>query len=121
MVVALFAAAAFSITVSDVHTDGDSLVPFAKMTVKYPELSKELFAKIETSDDSHVDESELPAALEAGTIAECAEYACSLVIGSASKDQSHGHELACLEKLTGGSRAVPRLQQSLLSLCSATG
>lgn len=70
MVVALFAAPAFSLTVSDVDTDGDSLVSFTEMSVLYPDLTEESFAEIDTSGDSFVDESELIAALEAGTIAE---------------------------------------------------
>jgi hypothetical protein len=70
MVVALFAAPAFSLTVSDVDTDGDSLVSFTEMSVLYPDLTEEVFAEIDTSGDSFVDESELTAALEAGTVAE---------------------------------------------------
>lgn len=73
IVVAMFAAPAFALTVSDVDTDGDSLVSFAEMAVKYPDLSEEAFGEIDTSDDSYVDESELAAALEAGVIEEPAE------------------------------------------------
>ncbi|KNX40027.1 EF hand [Roseovarius tolerans] len=70
MVVALFAAPAFSLTVSEVDTDGDSLVSFTEMSVLYPDLTEEVFAEIDTSGDSFVDESELTAALEVGTVAE---------------------------------------------------
>lgn len=73
MLVALFAAPAFALTVSDVDTDGDSLVSFTEMSVMYPELTEEVFAEIDTSDDNLVDEIELAAALEAGTIVEPAE------------------------------------------------
>lgn len=73
MVVALLAAPAFALTVSDVDTDGDSLVSFTEMTVKYPDLTEDLFGEIDTGDDSLVDEAELTAALEAGLIAEPAE------------------------------------------------
>ena len=71
--VAMFAAPAFALTVSDVDTDGDSLVSFAEMAVKYPDLTEEVFGAIDTSDDSFVDEAELAAALDAGTIEEPAE------------------------------------------------
>lgn len=73
MVVALFAAPAFSFTVSDVDTDGDGLVSLTEMSVKYPDLTEETFAQIDTSGDRFVDESELTAALEAGTIVKPAE------------------------------------------------
>lgn len=73
VMVAMFAAPAFALTVSDVDTDGDNLVSFAEMTVKYPDLTEEAFGDIDTSDDSYVDETELAAALEAGVIEEPAE------------------------------------------------
>ncbi|SUZ33539.1 hypothetical protein ROE7235_03311 [Roseibaca ekhonensis] len=73
MLVALFAAPAFALTVSDVDTDGDSLVSFTEMSVFYPDLSEGLFEEIDTSNDMLVDESELTAALEAGTIVELAK------------------------------------------------
>ena len=73
MVVALFAAPAFALTVSEIDTDGDSLVSFTEMTVTYPDLTEELFADIDTSDDFMVDETELSAALESGEIVEPAE------------------------------------------------
>ncbi|MCE0507266.1 MULTISPECIES: hypothetical protein [unclassified Roseivivax] len=73
MVVALFAAPAFALTVSDVDTDGDSLVSFTEMAVAYPDLTEALFAEIDTSDDSLVDEAELAAALDQGVILEPAE------------------------------------------------
>lgn len=73
ILVAMFAAPAFAITVADVDTDGDSLVSFAEMAVMYPDLTEEAFGEIDTSDDSFVDETELAAALEAGTIEEPAE------------------------------------------------
>ena len=73
VVVAMFAAPAFAITVADVDTDGDSLVSFAEMVVKYPDLTEEAFSEIDTSADSFVDETELAAAMEAGLIEEPAE------------------------------------------------
>jgi hypothetical protein len=73
IVVAMFAAPALALTVSDVDTDGDSLVSFAEMTVMYPDLTEEAFGEIDTSDDSFVDDAELAAALEAGTIEEPTE------------------------------------------------
>lgn len=73
ILVAMFAAPAFAITVADVDSDGDSLVSFAEMTVKYPDLTEVAFGEIDTSDDSLVDETELAAALEAGMIEEPAE------------------------------------------------
>ncbi|QFS81852.1 hypothetical protein FIU97_03595 [Roseivivax sp. THAF40] len=73
MVVALFAAPAFALIVSEIDTDGDSLVSFTEMTVTYPDLTEELFADIDTSDDFMVDETELSAALESGVIVEPAE------------------------------------------------
>lgn len=73
IVVAMFAAPVFALTVADVDTDGDSLVSFAEMTVKYPDLTEETFGEIDTSDDNFVDEAELASALEAGTIAEPAQ------------------------------------------------
>jgi hypothetical protein len=73
IVVALFAAPAFALSVSDVDTDGDSLVSFTEMSVLYPDLTDELFAEIDTSDDSLVDETELTAAIEAGMIEEPGE------------------------------------------------
>lgn len=73
MVAALFAAPAVALTVSDVDTDGDSLISFTEMAVKYPDLSEEAFGDIDTSGDSFVDETELAAALEAGKIKEPAE------------------------------------------------
>ena len=71
--VALFAAPAFALTVSDLDTDGDSQVSFTEVTVKYPSMSEEDFAEIDTSDDFVLDEAELAAALEAGMIEEPAD------------------------------------------------
>jgi hypothetical protein len=73
MIAALIAAPAFALTVSDVDTDGDSLISFTEMVVMYPELTEEAFGEVDTGDDSFVDEAELTAALEAGVIAEPAE------------------------------------------------
>jgi len=73
LVAALFAAPAYALLVSDVDTDGDSLVSFTEMTVMYPEITEDAFAEIDTSGDTFVDETELAAALEAGTIADPAE------------------------------------------------
>ena len=73
LVVAMFAAPAFAITVADVDTDGDNLMSFTEMTVKYPDMTEEAFGAIDTSADSFVDEAELAAALDAGTISEPAE------------------------------------------------
>lgn len=73
ILVALFAAPAFAITVSDVDTDGDSLVSFTEMTVKYPDLTEQAFAEIDTNDDFQVDDAELTAAVEAGLISEPVE------------------------------------------------
>lgn len=73
ILVAMFAAPAFAITVADVDTDGDNLVSFAEMTVKYPDLTEVAFGEIDTSDDNLVDGTELAAALEAGMIEEPAE------------------------------------------------
>ena len=64
----LIAAPAFALTVSDVDTDGDSLISFTEMAVMYPDISEEAFAVIDTGGDSFVDEAELTAALEAGLI-----------------------------------------------------
>lgn len=66
--VAMFAAPAFALTVSDLDTDGDSLISYTEMTVKYPDLTEDAFGEIDTSDDGFVDEAELAAALAAGTI-----------------------------------------------------
>ncbi len=73
MIAALTAAPAFALTVSDVDTDGDSLVSFAEMAIAYPDLTEEAFAGVDTNADSLVDEAELSAALEAGLIEEPAE------------------------------------------------
>lgn len=73
MLAALIAAPAFALTVSDVDTDGDSLISFTEMVVMYPELTEEAFGAVDTSEDSFVDEAELTAALEAGVIEEPAE------------------------------------------------
>ena len=70
MFAALFAAPAFALALSEIDTDGDSLVSFTEMTVLYPELTEEVFAEIDTSDDTLVDEGELAAALASGVIAE---------------------------------------------------
>ncbi len=67
---ALFAVPAVALTVSDVDTDGDSLISFAEMAVSYPGLTEEAFADVDTSDDEFVDEDELAAALESGLIEE---------------------------------------------------
>ncbi len=72
-VVAMFAAPAFAITISEVDTDGDSLASFTEMAEIYPELTEAQFGEVDTSDDNFVDETELAAALQAGTIAEPAE------------------------------------------------
>ena len=71
--VAMFAAPAFALTVSDLDTDGDGLVSFTEMAVKYPDLTEDAFGEVDTGDDGFVDEAELAAALAAGTIAEPAE------------------------------------------------
>ncbi|MFT6075858.1 MAG: hypothetical protein ACJAZ1_002789 [Yoonia sp.] len=68
LMAALIAAPAFALTVSDVDTDGDSLISFTEMTVLYPDLTEEAFAAVNTSGDSFVDEEELTVALEAGLI-----------------------------------------------------
>ena len=73
ILVAMFAAPAFALTVADVDTDGDSLVSFEEMAVMYPDLTEDAFGEIDVSDDGFVDETELAAALEAGTIEEPAE------------------------------------------------
>ena len=73
LMVSLFAAPAFALTVADVDTDGDSLVSFDEMAVKYPDLTEETFAAVDTGGDGFVDETELAAALEAGTIEAPAE------------------------------------------------
>jgi hypothetical protein len=73
LMAALIAAPAFALTVSDVDTDGDSLISFTEMAVLYPDLTEEAFAAVDTSGDSLVDEAELTAALEAGLIEEPAE------------------------------------------------
>ncbi|WP_254696965.1 hypothetical protein [Octadecabacter sp. SW4] len=73
MMAALIAAPAFALTVSDVDTDGDSLISFTEMAVMYPELTEEAFGAVDTSGDTLVDEAELAAALESGMIEEPAE------------------------------------------------
>lgn len=72
-VAALLAAPAFALSVSEVDTDGDNLISFAEMAQRYPDLTTETFAEVDTGDDEFVDETELAAALEAGLIAEPAE------------------------------------------------
>jgi hypothetical protein len=73
MAVAMFAAPAFALTVTDLDTDGDGLVSFTEMAVKYPDLTEDAFGAVDTGGDGFVDEAELTAALAAGTIAEPAE------------------------------------------------
>lgn len=73
MMVALFAAPAFALAVSDLDSDGDNLISFTEMTVKYPDLSEDIFGEIDTSGDFFVDEAEFAAALESGVIEEPAE------------------------------------------------
>ena len=68
IVASLLAAPTFALTISDVDTDGDSLISFDEMAVSYPDLTEDTFAEVDTSGDSFVDETELSAALEAGTI-----------------------------------------------------
>lgn len=72
MVAALFAAPAFA-AVSDMDTDGDGLASYEEMMAVYTDLTEDVFAEIDTSDDDLVDEDELAAALEAGTIMEPAQ------------------------------------------------
>lgn len=69
----ILAAPAFAVSISDVDTDGDSLVSFTEMSVMYPELTEEAFGEVDTNADSFVDEAELTAALEAGVIEEPVE------------------------------------------------
>lgn len=73
MLVALFAAPAFAITLSDIDTDGDSLVSYDELTVNYPDLGEEVFTQIDTSGDGFADEAELTAAVEAGLIEDMAD------------------------------------------------
>jgi len=73
LMAALIAAPAFAVTVSDVDTDGDSLISFTEMTVMYPDLTEDAFGAVDTSGDTLVDEAELAAALESGMIEEPAE------------------------------------------------
>ncbi|MCT8161319.1 hypothetical protein [Pseudoruegeria sp. SHC-113] len=73
MLVALFAAPAFAITLSDIDTDGDSLVSYAEITVNYPDLTEEVFTEIDASGDGFADEAELTAAVEAGLIEDMAD------------------------------------------------
>ncbi len=70
---ALFATPAIALMVSDVDTDGDSLISFAEMTEQYPDLTEEDFGKIDTNEDGLVDDAELATALEAGLIETPAE------------------------------------------------
>lgn len=72
-VATLLAAPAFALSVSDIDTDGDSLISFAEMAELYADLTEETFAGVDTSDDEFVDENELTAALKAGLIEEPAE------------------------------------------------
>jgi hypothetical protein len=71
--VAMFAAPAFAITVADVDTDGDNLISFAEMQVKYPDLTEESFGAVDANGDGFVNDIELAAALDAGMIEEPAE------------------------------------------------
>lgn len=72
-VLALVAAPAFALTVSEIDSDGDSMLTYAELSVKYSELTEELFADIDSSEDNLVDAAELAAALEAGTLVDVAE------------------------------------------------
>lgn len=73
MLAALFAAPALALTLSEVDTDGDSLVSFTEIAMVYPDLTEEVFAEIDTSDDNMLDEAELTAALDSGLIEEDAD------------------------------------------------
>lgn len=70
---AMIAAPAFALTVSEVDTDGDSLISFTEMAAIYPDLTEDVFGEVDTSDDSMVDETELVTALESGMIEAPAE------------------------------------------------
>ena len=67
LVAALFAAPAMA-AISDMDTDGDSLVTYDEMLVAYPDLAEDVFFEIDTSGDGFIDEAELTAALDAGTL-----------------------------------------------------
>ncbi|MHA3913602.1 hypothetical protein [Halovulum sp. GXIMD14793] len=73
ILVALFAAPALAVTVSEMDSDNDSMISFDEMSAFYPDLTDETFSVIDTNDDNLIDETELAVALDSGVIEEPAE------------------------------------------------
>jgi hypothetical protein len=65
----LLATASFAST-AELDTDGDGVVSFNEMLVKYPALTEDGFNAVDTNGDGVVDETEMTAATEAGLIPE---------------------------------------------------
>jgi hypothetical protein len=66
--VAATATAAFAQDVATLDTDGDKMVSLAELNVSYPDITEEQFTAMDTSGDGLLDDAELTAAVEAGTL-----------------------------------------------------
>lgn len=53
---------------SDLDADSDGMVTYEEVVAMYPDVSEEAFAAIDSDESGALDEDELAAAVEAGTI-----------------------------------------------------
>jgi hypothetical protein len=65
LAVALLSALAFAQTA---ETDVDGMTSLAQLSAVYPDLLEQAFAEIDANGDGPVDESEMAAAVDAGTL-----------------------------------------------------
>lgn len=64
----LVAAPALAQDMSTLDADGDGMVSMEEMTAVYPDMTEDSFTQADANADGMLDEAELQAAVEAGTI-----------------------------------------------------
>ncbi|WP_323775722.1 EF-hand domain-containing protein [Leisingera sp.] len=76
MKVYVFAATAFALAagsafaaMSDIDTDEDGMASYNELTMAYPDVTEDQFAGMDTNEDGSLDQEEMDAATEAGTLA----------------------------------------------------
>jgi hypothetical protein len=63
----LFSAPVFA-QMADVDTDGDGMASYEELVAVYPSLTEDAFVAMDTNEDGVLDEAEMAAAIEAGTL-----------------------------------------------------
>jgi hypothetical protein len=67
---ATFVAVSAVAMTAEIDTDGDNLASYTELQVVYPELSQELFQKIDTDADGLVNDEEMAIAIKLGNLAD---------------------------------------------------